>query len=61
MQAKQEHAAKSCRGATQARHVETLNKEQKEKNMLSSQIMTGEHGVVVVLDGCWRGMVASIA
>ena len=60
MQAKQEHAAKSCRGATQARHVETLNKEQKE-DLLSSQIMTGEHGVVVVLDGCWRGMVASIA
>ena len=60
MQAKQEHAAKSCRGATQAGHVETLNKEQ-EEDTVSSEIMTGEHGVVVVLDGCWRGMVASIA
>ena len=48
MQAKQEHAAKSCRGATQAGHVETL-KEQQQDDVFSSET-TGEHGVVV-LDG----------
>ena len=47
MQAKQEHAAKSCRGATQAGHVETLGEQQAD--MFSSE-MAGEHKVVV-LDG----------
>ena len=49
MQAKQEHAAKSCRGAATG-HVETLEKD--EEDMVSPET-TGEHDVLVaVLDGC---------
>ena len=60
MQAKQEHAAKSCRGATQAGHVEMLKEQQQEDDDVFSSSTPGEHGVVV-LDGWWRGVVASIA
>ena len=38
MQAKQEHAGKSCRGATHARHVEMINQEE-ENNMETMESM----------------------